>query len=90
LYVISYDTREALTTASRARLVSSGRGHVDGRESPPPSGGLLVSYRSGQQSKGRHMGRADNAEVAAVQGSDGSGAVPLGDRDDDCVGGAQG
>jgi hypothetical protein len=36
------------------------------------------------------MGRADNAEVAAVQGSDGSGSVPLGDRDDDCVGGAQG
>lgn len=53
------------------------------------SGGLLVNYRSGKQSKGRYMRRTDNAEMAAVQGSDGSGAVPLGDRDDDCVCGAQ-
>jgi hypothetical protein len=35
------------------------------------------------------MRGTDNAEVAAVQGSDGGGAVPLGDRDDDCVCGAQ-
>jgi hypothetical protein len=36
------------------------------------------------------MRGTDNAEMAAVQGSDGGGAVPLGDRDDDCVCGAQG
>jgi len=36
------------------------------------------------------MGGADNAEVAAVQGSDGGGAVPLGDRYHHCVCGAQG
>jgi hypothetical protein len=48
-----------------------------------------ATVRSRQQSEGWYVRGAHDAEVAVIEGSDGGRAVALGDRDNDCVSGAQ-